>query len=399
MKALRAETATELFALACGHLAADGVKTERSGAPMIEATGPVTLTLDYPEQNLVLQPGRRINPWVSLAEFPWMIAGRGDVAWLAWYLPRALAFSDDALKWRAAYGPRLRKYEDANGLKTDQLAYIVNELRIPGGSRRAAATIWVPGVDYVAHSRDYPCTNWLSFQHRPGAMALDLTVAMRSNDLWWGWSGVNVVNWPPTLEEIGFPETWEPERALNVLTKRLRAGKKTYTGAYMLTGTLPGTKPEQTVLAILDPLWRDPIVPQPGSTLQESWAALIKRPGFAGFMAYEVVTDWRQTRYLEAAPDIMTWAHAGPGAVRGLNRLHGRHLKQRLAKGQALDEMRALLAEAAENLPVGFPRLELRDIEHSLCETDKYLRVAMGEGKPRARFDGKPSGGLFDGLW
>jgi hypothetical protein len=28
----------------------------------------------------------------------------------------------------------------------------------------------------------------------------------------------------------------------------------------------------------------------------------------------------------------------------------------------------------------------MRDIEHSLCETDKYLRVKNGEGRPRAKY-------------
>ncbi len=38
---------------------------------------------------------------------------------------------------------------------------------------------------------------------------------------------------------------------------------------------------------------------------------------------------------------------------------------------------------------VKYPRLELRDIEHSLCEFDKYERVRLGEGRPRSMY--KPS--------
>ena len=33
-----------------------------------------------------------------------------------------------------------------------------------------------------------------------------------------------------------------------------------------------------------------------------------------------------------------------------------------------------------------FHKLEMRDIEHSLCEFDKYERVRNGEGKPRGRY-------------
>ena len=30
--------------------------------------------------------------------------------------------------------------------------------------------------------------------------------------------------------------------------------------------------------------------------------------------------------------------------------------------------------------------LEMRDIEHCLCEYDKYERVRLGEGRPRAKY-------------
>jgi hypothetical protein len=50
--------------------------------------------------------------------------------------------------------------------------------------------------------------------------------------------------------------------------------------------------------------------------------------------------------------------------------------------------MRELLEMSRTCLPDFVPPLELREIEHSLCETDKYLRVANGEGRPRAKYEG-----------
>ena len=41
-------------------------------------------------------------------------------------------------------------------------------------------------------------------------------------------------------------------------------------------------------------------------------------------MAYQAVVDMRFTALLADAPDVATWAAAGPGTMRGLNRLHGR---------------------------------------------------------------------------
>lgn len=43
---------------------------------------------------------------------------------------------------------------------------------------------------------------------------------------------------------------------------------------------------------------------------------------------------------------------------------------------------------ASSNLPADFPALEMRDIEHSLCEVGKYLRIDGGEGRTRSGFDG-----------
>ena len=85
-------------------------------------------------------------------------------------------------------------------------------------------------------------------------------------------------------------------------------------------------------------------------------------------------------RYLDKAPDINTWAVAGPGAIRGLHRLHGRNYKTALRQEQACEEMCELLELSKMSLPDFIPRLELREIEHSLCETDKWLRVAAGQG-------------------
>ncbi len=195
------------------------------------------------------------------------------------------------------------------------------------------------------------------------------------------------INWTPTLEEIGFPDPWNPEEVERIMRARKLRKEKTYTSAYMLTGTLGGTKTEQTVFKILNPLYMDPIHMM--GSLEETWKMYLPRPGFSGFMAYEVVTDLRHTKHLENATDIMTWANAGPGAVRGLNRIHGRKLNQPLrSKEQARQEMRALLMQANSGLRgpihshVPTP-LEMRDIEHCLCETDKYLRAYTGTGRPR----------------
>lgn len=197
------------------------------------------------------------------------------------------------------------------------------------------------------------------------------------------------INWPDTLEEIGFPETWEPEKVKAIMQSRKDRGEKVYTGAYMLTGTLGGTKIEQTVDKILSPLYRRP-PPMLTWSLQETWKGYLQYAGFSGFMAYEVVTDLRHTKYLNKAEDIMTWANPGPGAKRGLNRIHLRELEQTVKKDQLNFEMKQLLDYSPDYLQGHMQPLEMRDIEHCLCEFDKYERVRLGQGRPRAKYKPQP---------
>lgn len=137
-------------------------------------------------------PHRNNNVFAAIAESMWVIAGRNDLNFLSAYLERAIDFSDDGVTWRAGYGPRLRNW---NGV--DQLAEIVKILREDPLSRRAVASIYDPDRDFVA-SRDIPCNNWLHFLIREGR--LDLHVAARSTDIWWGFSGINAFEWTLLLE-------------------------------------------------------------------------------------------------------------------------------------------------------------------------------------------------------
>jgi hypothetical protein len=197
------------------------------------------------------------------------------------------------------------------------------------------------------------------------------------------------INWPDTLDAIGFPERWEPERVKAIMQARKDQGKKVYTGAYMLTGTLGGTKVEQTVDKILTPLYKNPPVIYPES-LEQTWEKYLPYAGFSGFMAYEVVTDLRHTKHLKDAKDIMTWANPGPGAKRGLNRIHDRQINWTSGKHDWNKEMKELLdlsyPELVDNSTYGIQKLEMRDIEHSLCEFDKWRRTMLGQGRPRSKF-------------
>ena len=111
-------------------------------------------------------------------------------------------------------------------------------------------------------------------------------------------------------------------------------------------------------------------------------------------MAYEIVCDLRYTDLLENADDIMTWCNPGPGCIRGLYRIAREEIKNKSNATSPpklkdwLDRMRWLLSHAKNRLPTHRKRLEMRDIEHSLCEFDKYERARLDDGKLKRKYKG-----------
>lgn len=146
-----------------------------------------------PVRREVLTQNRRANIFAQIAETMWVLSGRNDIAWLEPYLPRARQFSDDGKTWQGGYGPRIRSH-----FGVDQLDHVVNLLKEDPLTRRAVISIYDPSVDTLP-GLDIPCNDFLQFQSRGGR--LHLTVTVRSNDVIWGWSGINAFEWS-TLQEI-----------------------------------------------------------------------------------------------------------------------------------------------------------------------------------------------------
>lgn len=224
-------------------------------------------------------------------------------------------------------------------------------------------------------------------------------------NLWFMLAIARTYNLPSTLQalkDVCWPtETWDPDLATAVCEDLQKRGLPLHTGAYMIRAESDSrrewysrTKAYYLNHIVLGRLWENRawLVEELSTSLERATQALRNFHGWGGFMAYEVVTDLRWTRYLEKASDIYTWANPGPGANRGLNRYHGRPLKLRLKDSVLVEEMRDLLAIAngpESLLQVHVPRpLEMRDIEHSLCEFDKYERTRLGEGRPRSKYQG-----------
>ena len=195
------------------------------------------------------------------------------------------------------------------------------------------------------------------------------------------------------LVENNLLSKWRKANAIREITKQ----PKWITGSYIIK-TPDGMDKVTGVSECISHIWkaRESILDRlheslakDQSSLEETWLILRDYPYMGPFMAYEVVTDLRHTYLLENANDIMTWANAGPGAMRGLNRLTGRPLDYSKRSHPWCEEMRDLFEQVKKILAPSIifrngANYELREIEGGLCEFDKYSRIYKNEGRTRS---------------
>lgn len=191
---------------------------------------------------------------------------------------------------------------------------------------------------------------------------------------------------------------WDSDRAIRLL----RNQGKIFTGAYMIkAGNGPPGSKLPSVCKAIDPLWKDQNklikICLKENTLQAAHAALKQYKHLGGFMSYEIVCDLRYTYLLENATDVDTWCNIGPGALRGLQRLKGLPVDLRGSRAQGgtpklprdwQESMQSILALVRKELGPTMPRFEMREVEHSLCEDDKYERALFSQGKMKRKYNG-----------
>jgi hypothetical protein len=198
----------------------------------------------------------------------------------------------------------------------------------------------------------------------------------------------------------------------NKLIDRDEQGLKVFTSAHMTTGVAGEAKVETYIRACNVAINLLPTILESLNSrrMQTVFEALLEGYLIGRFVAYEIVCDlrfqpvWGYQSYVStptgfgpAYPDdTFSWANLGPGACRGLTRLG---LLEPTAAGkprytnqlEGVEKMRYLWGQALKSLPPlgsNWP-FELREIEHSLCEFDKYERIRRGEGQARVKFNGR----------
>ena len=152
----------------------------------------------------------------------------------------------------------------------------------------------------------------------------------------------NLIQTGETLLKHNLHIDWDPELAREEIKKQ----DKYVTGGYIIK-TPDGMDKVDGVIWCIEKVWkkRDRTMVEllhETNTLKRAHLLLQQFPYLGHFMAYEVVCDLRYTFYLDKSFDIVHWANAGPGAMRGLNRIHARDLNYKSKKHDWNAEMKAL---------------------------------------------------------
>lgn len=184
-----------------------GVERDSRNGPVRVVPCPVTTVYERPTERVLMYPQRDANPFFHLYESLWMLAGRNDVAGVAFFARQMKAYSDDGVTQHGAYGKRWRDWftTPPDGATTlDQLTWAIKRLRADPKDRRIVISMWDGHIDpTVADNggKDVPC-NTQAYLWVDPAGALCLTVCNRSNDVVWGAYGANAVHFSVMQEYV-----------------------------------------------------------------------------------------------------------------------------------------------------------------------------------------------------
>tara|TARA_R100000501_G_C2622774_1_gene115957 strand:+ start:1239 stop:2126 length:888 start_codon:yes stop_codon:yes gene_type:complete len=214
---------------------------------------------------------------------------------------------------------------------------------------------------------------------------------MKLFNIWW----YRLFNREEHSRKLGFITSLQP--LVDYITDLYNTKQLIFTSAHMTASKAGEPKYLTYIRACEDAFkYKDSICRTWRATrsMEETYNKLLMCYLIGPFVGYEIVCDMRFL--VKPKPEqINAWANVGPGSRRGLIRLGMLRPDEKRSKVQAVGNyaMIQLLHKAWKELPEriimnGPSSFELREIEHSLCEFDKYERVRTGEGTPRSKFHG-----------
>lgn len=229
-------------------------------------------------------------------------------------------------------------------------------------------------------------TQWISAKWR--------TPKSDDPNLFFAMTLARLVNWPETMEELGYPLKWDPERFVKIMQARRARGDKTFSAAYIVsTNGHAMDKAEYLAKYVLDPLWlaRKEIKPRSEELLLSYHRRLMRFDGLGSFIAGQVIADlkYAQGSPLFNATDWHDWAASGPGSRRGLNRVMEHDYENTWREDNWLTDLGKVKSDFLKGWPVKWEPVHAQDLQNCLCEFDKYERTRLGQGRPRSTYPGK----------
>lgn len=128
-----------------------------------------------PLDNYINTDYRKWNPTYAEREWDWYLSGNPSAVEISKFAPIWKNMMDDNGNVRSNYGWQWKR--------NDQLNKVVNQLKSNKETRQAVISIY-DGKEIDTYSKDTPCTYAVQFTILDNK--LNMTVLMRSNDLWYG---------------------------------------------------------------------------------------------------------------------------------------------------------------------------------------------------------------------
>lgn len=174
-----AKTVDEVWIQAFDLLAAqakEGYSADSRDGSVVGEVCDAVFCVEDPTRNIVSNPIRKMPMRYAVGELAWYLSGSNKVKDISRFAKKWADISDDGETNNSAYGWRIF---DKFGF--DQWQYVKELLWKDPSSRQAV--IHIKDADNRP-TKDVPCTVYLQFFIRNGK--LNLSVHMRSNDIWMG---------------------------------------------------------------------------------------------------------------------------------------------------------------------------------------------------------------------
>lgn len=198
------------------------------------------------------------------------------------------------------------------------------------------------------------------------------------------------LNWPPTLEHLGYVEVNNPDALYDSLKEREKAGHQIWNGAYLITTC--GVKMEKLhylTHVVLDSAFKRLDTLKYQYMCAGMAIALRGIDGVGSFLAGQVVADLKNTpgHNLYEANDRRSFVTPGPGSLRGAS-WFAYGVPVGVTPASFMEVFMNIREYVDQNWPKEVPPVDNQDLQNCLCEYDKYMRVLTGTGRSKRGYKG-----------